>query len=190
MDLMALVGVVLGSTVVATVINVAHKHWAESRWSSRAREILQLRDMLDQGDIVARDRLNRLADELIAGGYGSELREVRNRKEGSDVLPVIVSAAVLVASLIVLAAYDAYQFVSEQAIGFSDPVRFALFVVLVISSCFTISGIAVFFVPRLFALILRKLGFRKETDDDLPGERAGDAPDPGEQGEKVDGEGE
>lgn len=190
MDWMAFFGVVLGSTVVAAVINVAYNHWAENRWSSRAHEILQLMEMLDSNDQAARERLRRLVDELIARGSGSELWRMSRGKYRSEVLFILVPAVVLLISLVGLAAHDMYKLVSLVNSDFSDPVRFALVVALLVSACFLVSGVAVFFASRLPAWVRGKLGSRRRSADGLAGERAGDAPDPGEQGEKVDGGGE
>ena len=190
MDWTAFVGMVLGSTVMATAVNVAYNHWAESRWSSRAREILQLMDMLDPNDLVARDRLRRLVDELIARGSGSELWRMSHGKYRSEALFILVPAAVFFVSLVGLAAHDMYKIVSLVNADFSDPVRFALVVSLIISVCFLVSGVVVFLAFRILAWARGKWGSGKRPANGLPGERAGDAPDPGEQGEKVDAGGE
>lgn len=187
---MALFGVVLGSTVVAAVINVAYDHWAENRWSSRAHEILQLMEMLDSNDQAARERLRKLVDELIARGSGSELWRMSRGKYRSEVLFILVPAVVFLISLVGLAAHDMYKLVSLVNSDFSDPVRFALVVALIISVCFLVSGVAVFFTSRFLARARGKWGSGKRSANGLPGERAGDASDPGEQGEKVDGDGE
>lgn len=192
MDWVTLVGILLGSTVAAAALNVLYKVWSDRRWSTRAREVLELREMLDVEDSAARQRLLNLAHCLISCGAESEMASINPRTHEKSVLHRLDGPASLVltcqtVSFLLLSVYAAFQMVlsdkpenANHNVFDSDPILFVLVSVFAVSSL----------IESAFRMEPTVRAFTSFLGRRLPRKRTGDAPDPGEQGEKVDGGGE
>ena len=203
---MEAIGAVLGSAAFVALLKIVYDVWVSHKWQRRASELADLRAKVSgdgEGDREARDLLTRRISEIVRRGLRDDEYE-----DGLDIdtrinrTMALVGALGLIASLTFLVAYGAYC-VSVASIGEIA----SLFVVFAaLSFALALAGTGQLAVRKA----RRKKGSGrtsahaadgdadrggasdspKEPSRSLAGERAGNAPDPGEQGEKVDGGGE